>query len=248
MSGFSAFSEPDASKRMTLRRVCTLVLIILAHILALYGLARALAPNIVASLEQQGLEAITIVTPRPPEPTPTPTPQPRPDEGAQGAPGRQAVARPAEAPLVRLPIQPPIPIPQVASTGTANRSGAADAGEGTGAAGVGSGTGSGFGGGGQGGRLAPTQPVKIAGDINSSADYPTPSGGREIRRGRSVTIYLTVGPDGRATGCRIASPSPDPEADRITCELAVERFRFEPARNADGEPVTGTYGWRQRWF
>lgn len=238
-------SDTSADRRLNLG---TLTIVMLLHGLALYGLARAFAPDLVASLERQGLEAITIVTPVAPEPVPTPSPQNRPDEGAQGAAGRQAVPRPAEAPEVRVPLQPPIPLPPVSSTGTATRAGAAASGEGTGAGGVGTGTGSGFGGDGQGGRFTPTQPVKIAGDINSAADYPTPPGGREIRRGRSVTIFLAVGTDGRPTSCRVTSPSPDPEADRITCELAVERFRFEPARNADGEPVTGTYGWRQRWF
>ena len=59
---------------------------------------------------------------------------------------------------------------------------------------------------------------------------------------------MTVGTDGRASNCRVTEPSPDPEADRITCRLAVERFRFKPATDAIGNPVPATYGWRQRWF
>jgi protein TonB len=93
-----------------------------------------------------------------------------------------------------------------------------------------------------------TKPVKIAGDINDARDYPTPPGGRQVRLGHSVTIALTVGVDGRASNCRIISPSPDPVADRITCQLAVERFRFKPATDANGNPVPATYGWRQSWF
>lgn len=226
------------------------MLIILAHLLAIYGLARAFAPSFVASLEQSGLEAITIVTPLPPEPPPTPepTPEARPDSGAQGSPGREAVPRAVEATPPAVVLAPPTPMPRATSTGEANSSGATDTGEGTGAAGVGGGTGSGFGGTGGGGLAKPTKPVKIAGDINSAADYPTPPGGREIRKGRSVTIFMTVGVDGRARDCRVTSPGPDPEADRITCDLAEERFRFEPARNANGDPVSSTYGWRQRWF
>ena len=137
--------------------------------------------------------------------------------------------------------------PQAASTGDANTSGARDQGEGTGAGGPGDGTGSGRGGQGAGG-IPVTGPVKIAGDINDARDYPTPPGGREVRRGTEVIVYMTVGMDGRASNCRVTKPSPDPEADRITCELAVKRFRFKPAQNADGEPVPATYGWRQRWF
>ena len=61
-------------------------------------------------------------------------------------------------------------------------------------------------------------------------------------------IALTVGTDGRVKGCRIVRPSPDPEADAITCRLATERFRFRPARDRNGEPVESVYGWRQSWF
>ena len=49
-------------------------------------------------------------------------------------------------------------------------------------------------------------------------------------------------------GCRIHRASPDPEADRITCQLATERFRFKPATDAAGNPVVSTFGWQQRWF
>ena len=91
-------------------------------------------------------------------------------------------------------------------------------------------------------------PVKTAGEINDARDYPVPPGGREIRRGKQVVVYMTVGTDGRARNCRVVQPSPDPEADRITCRLAEERFRFRPATDAMGNPVAAEYGWRQRWF
>ena len=43
-------------------------------------------------------------------------------------------------------------------------------------------------------------------------------------------------------------PSPDPQADAITCRLATERFVFRPRLDDDGKPVAGIYRWRQRWF
>ena len=72
--------------------------------------------------------------------------------------------------------------------------------------------------------------------------------GRRIRRGHDVVIELTVGTDGRVHACRITDPSPDPEADAITCRLATERFVFRPRLDGAGEPVVGTFRWRQRWF
>ena len=63
-----------------------------------------------------------------------------------------------------------------------------------------------------------------------------------------MVIELTVGTDGRVSSCRVTDPSPDPEADAITCRLATERFVFRPRLDDDGKPVEGIYRWRQRWF
>ncbi len=228
-------------------RLGTLVLVALFHVLLFYGLAKAFAPDFTGAVEDRVVSTFTVTVTTPEEEPPPPEPEPEPDEGAQGDPGREAVPREVMAPEPPIVIQPS-PMPRATSTGEADTSGAAHRGAGTGAAGTGSGTGSGGSGSGQGGLVPVSDPVKIAGDINSAGDYPIPPGGREIRRGQSVTIAMTVGVDGRASNCRVISPSPDPVADRITCELAVSRFRFRPAVNANGDPVPATYGWRQRWF
>lgn len=217
------------------------VLIVLAHLVAFYGLVRAFAPDAVSLVERTVLSTINVTITAPPEA------EAKPDEGAAGAPGKQAVPKPVTAPTPRIPVTSPIPIPRASSTGTANSSGARDSGAGTGAAGSGEGTGSGRGGGGQGG-VAVTKPVKIAGEINSAADFPVPPGGRQARFGTSVTVYMTVGIDGRASNCRVVRPSPDAEADAIVCRLAEQRFRFRPATDSQGDPVPATYGWRQEWF
>lgn len=220
-------------------------LIVLAHLLAFYGLVRAFAPDAVRSVERTVLSTINVTITAPPPPPPAA--EPEPDEGAAGAPGRKAVPKPVTAPTPRIPATNPIPVPRASSTGAASSSGARNSGAGTGAAGSGEGTGSGRGGGGQGG-VAVTKPVKIAGDINSAADFPVPPGGRQTRFGTSVTVYMTVDTDGRASNCRVVRPSPDAEADAIVCRLAEQRFRFRPATDSEGNPVAATYGWRQEWF
>jgi protein TonB len=196
---------------------------------------------------QGPIERLTSIEMTPPSPSPSPHP-PSPvaqasPAGASGAEGRKAVAREDAAPVPRVTIAPEAFAPPVASTGNANASGARDAGAGTGAGGTGQGTGSGAGGNGSGGG---SKPVKLAGEINSAADYPRES--RELRIGDYVIVVLTVGTDGRVSGCRIQRPSRDSAADAVTCRLAMQRFRFRPGTDAAGNPVESLYGWKQSWF
>jgi protein TonB len=134
----------------------------------------------------------------------------------------------------------------VAAGGAADRGGAGESGAGSGAGAGGEGPGSGGSGAGTGSGARPLE--LVSGSIDNARDYPTPPGGRKVRRGHDVVIELTVGPDGRVTDCRITDPSPDPEADAITCRLATERFSFRPRLDAAGNPVSGRFRWRQRWF
>lgn len=219
--------------------------IVVLHVLALYGLARGLAPDLTASVEKQVVSAFTVTVTAPPPPPPEN--QSEPDEGAQGDPGKDAVPQPVTQPPPPRDLKQATPRPRASSTGTATRSGAAEAGEGTGAAGTGPGTGSGNSGGGRGG-VAVSKPVHISGSIDNARDFPVPPGGREARRGTEVIVRVTVGTDGRARGCTIYRPSSDPEADRITCQLVETRLGFRPAMDGEGNPVAAPFYWRQRWF
>ena len=220
----------------------TLVLVALLHVAALAGLMRVFAPQFTAEVVERATSLVTVTITAPPEPEPVPSAAP--DAGTAGEEGKRATPREVEAPEAPLPR--PSPAPRASSTGAANTSGAQDQGAGTGAGGAGEGTGSGASGNGQGSGARPLE--LISGRIDNARDYPTPPGGRQVRRGHDVVIELTVGTDGRVTACRITDPSPDPEADAITCRLATERFVFRPRLNASGEPVPGVFRWRQRWF
>lgn len=228
-------------------RMRAFLLAAILHGLAVIALVRAFAPD----LAMRAAERVVATFAARPEPraipSPTPAPQRRPDvaAGTAGAAGRRAVPREVAAPRPRIRVAPQPSAPPVAATGAADRSGALAAGAGTGAAGAGTGTGSGAGGNGQGGGGG-SAAVKIAGDINSARDYPIAS--RDLRIGDHVVIALTVGTDGRPSACRVVRASRDPEADAITCRLAMARFRFRPATDAAGQPVIATYGWQQRWF
>lgn len=233
------------------------------HGAAFAGLVQAFAPDLEGQAVERAARLVAVFDPLPPPPpppppTPPPVPQPEPvmapapepEEGASAPPAPRATPRPVAVPTPAVPLSRlTLPAPPVSAEGPDNRSGAAAAGSGTGGGGDGAGTGSGAAGQGRGGGGgAVTGPVKIGGAINDARDYPVPPGGRAIRQGHHVVVHMIVGVDGRARDCRVVEASPDPAADRRTCELAVERFRFRPARNAAGEAVAAAFGWRQDWF
>lgn len=226
-------------------RIGVIAAVLLLHVLVVLALIRGLAPDFSAAVVRDVTAAFTVTMPTPvPTPTPTPETGDANPAGNEGAAGRKAQPRPAEAPRPKVAIAPKS-APPVAGKGTENAAGARDSGEGTGAGKVGSGTGAGGSGDGQGAGGA-ARAVKIAGDINSSRDYP--GAGRAERRGSQVVVALTVGTDGRVRGCRVVRASSNAEADRITCALASSRFRFRPATDRSGNPVESVYGWQQRWF
>ncbi len=234
--------EPADLSAARSTRLGVVVLVVVLHVAALLGLIRAFAPDFTAQVTRTVLStfSVTVVTP-PPAPQPSKEPEPA---GAAAEAGKKAVAREVKADKPKVDIAK-TPAPKAASTGSANSSGAKDAGAGTGAGGQGSGTGSGTGGTGTGGGL--TRKVeKIAGEINSAKDYPRDT--RELRKDDYVIIAITVSAEGKPTACRIHRPSKDAQANAITCTLAIQRFRFKPATDAQGNPVASTYGWRQRWY
>ncbi len=217
------------------------LLIVLFHVLVLFGLARALAPEFTANVIERATNMVTVtVRTTEPESEPSISP-PQPDEGAAGEEGREATAREVVAPDQPLPR--PTPAPRASSTGTANASGARQKGEGTGAGGDGDGTGSGRRGSGTGGAVA-VRPTVRSGELNEARDFPVPEGGRATRFGRSVTVQFIVTTDGRARNCSVANTQVDPATTARVCPLVVERIRFNPATTSDGTPVEARYGYR----
>lgn len=77
------------------------------------------------------------------------------------------------------------------------------------------------------------------------ADYP-PSALREREQGRPG-FRLTVGPDGRVTGCVILVSSGSPALDSTTCRVLRSRARFTPAVDSNGRPVEDLYWGAIAW-
>jgi protein TonB len=96
-------------------------------------------------------------------------------------------------------------------------------------------------------RFSPTNPVPRGnpGSWATSNDYP----GRALREEREGTtsFRVTVGPDGKVTGCSVTGSSGSPELDAATCSLVTRRARFAPAKDGEGNPTSGSYSNRVRW-
>lgn len=128
-------------------------------------------------------------------------------------------------------------VEQLAGAAPLNKGGTAAGGDGTGA-GLGT-AGTGAGGGGI------TRARRIAGDTRR-ADFPRARPSRQL--GGSATAHFDVGTDGRVRNCRIVRTSGSAERDATLCRLIVDRFRYEPARDARGTAVPDVAGWRQDWW
>ncbi|TNE55539.1 MAG: energy transducer TonB, partial [Sphingomonadales bacterium] len=97
----------------------------------------------------------------------------------------------------------------------------------------------------------PTIEPKIASPRNAIGRWVTDDDyrARWIREGLSGTASFTlqVSASGRVTDCRITRSTGHGVLDRATCELITRRARFNPALEASGKPVSGTFSSSIRW-
>ncbi|WP_161956788.1 energy transducer TonB [Sphingosinithalassobacter portus] len=93
---------------------------------------------------------------------------------------------------------------------------------------------------------APPAPTPIHADRwISSADMPR--GVEPFDDARTVGYVLEVDAHGQVTRCAISQPTDSWRLDVTTCRLLPQRAQFEPARDADGNPVTSRYEGRFTW-
>ena len=80
----------------------------------------------------------------------------------------------------------------------------------------------------------------------SPDDYPA-SAHRAGAGDRMVTLLLTVGSEGRVTGCRIKRSSGVASLDNAACRILSRRARFWPALDAAGKARVSTVKHKVRW-
>ncbi|MGJ3649973.1 energy transducer TonB [Sphingomonas sp. GlSt437] len=69
-----------------------------------------------------------------------------------------------------------------------------------------------------------------------SQDYYPPAAKKASIEGR-VGVLLSIGADGRVSGCRVVSSSGNQDLDDTTCRLAQRFGRFRPAQDDAGNPI-----------
>ena len=79
----------------------------------------------------------------------------------------------------------------------------------------------------------------------STDDYPQ----QAIRNEEQGTVQfrITIAPHGRVSDCTVIASSGSAALDRASCSIVSRRARFEPARDASGQPVSDSMTSRVRW-
>jgi TonB family protein len=95
-----------------------------------------------------------------------------------------------------------------------------------------------------GGVPAEAPPRQVAGSI-SDADYPEDAIRAHEQGTTKVRLFITS--TGEVDGCQVAESSGSQVLDKTTCALVTERFRYEPARDANGEAIRGKAERRVTW-
>ena len=93
--------------------------------------------------------------------------------------------------------------------------------------------------------IRPAQPRADPAAYVSVADYPESA--IRAREEGIVRFTLTVGPNGRVTGCTITQSSGSSALDSASCRLMRSRARFTPAVDSTGNPAASRVYQQLTW-
>ena len=218
-----------ADQEMSNSRIVAIVIVALIHILLGYGLVTGLAYSAV----KEAVERVTTVDIDEPEP-PEPEEEPPPPEPEQEVSPPPPVAPPPPVSIATRPpdvrtqinIPPPAPVSRVVPP--------------------------------------PAPPAPVAAPPPPPPPPPPPSRARGVQRdgfGRwqrqivgegypsravrrelegTVGVRVTVGTNGRVSGCTVTSSSGESILDEGACDAMRRYARYEPALNDAGNPIAGS--------
>jgi len=234
--------RPTAGERVGAAAITAALVVALGGVL-LAGLTVRFVPT-----AETALASFDVAPPAPPSPPSPPAPRPAhapKPEGAAAPPGLTARATELAAPRPAIVTPPKLVTAERPATGSEAASGNAPIpGPGPGSGGLGTGTGSGGAGNGPGGGGG-TPPRLIRGRIRNS-DYPKAAGAEGVSG--TVSVLYVVAPSGRVTDCEVMRSSGSVLLDDTTCDLIIARFRYDPARDAEGRPVESMIEENHHWI
>ena len=218
-----------ADQRMSAGRIWSIVIVALLHAILGYAFVSGLAMRVIEKARED-LKTFDVEEPPPPEEEPPPPP---PDQPTQPPPisappvlNRVQNPNPMTAPPPPPPAPfnplPPAPAPAPAGPPPAPPPPPPPPPP----------------------RQAARPPVHRSGTITDD-DYPA-SAIRAEAQG-TTAIRLSVGADGRVTGCTVSRSSGNSALDSTACSLAQRRFRFTPAQDTNGNNVAGTVTRSIQW-
>lgn len=210
-----------ADQQMSGNKVTALIIVAVLHVLVGYALVTGLAYEAYKKVKDV-TAAVNIKEEKPPEEPPPPPPK-------QDTPPPPIVAPPppisfnAPAPQIQtVTTPPPVALPPAPVAVPAPPPPPAP-------------------------RFQPVaaRPKGNPGNWATTNDYPS----RALREEREGTsgFRVVVGPDGKVADCTITRSSGSPDLDEATCSNIRRRARFEPAKDGEGNPTTGSYSSSVRW-
>lgn len=230
------------------------VLAVIAVHAALGFLLLSLSGTLTPAAVEQALKTFDVreVVLPPPE-IPPPPPREKPKASSAKPKAAAPAAKKAEAtpivlppPKIVIPVPSPVAVAPAPGQGTASSQGAASAGTGTGAGGFGTGTGGGGNGdgpGGDGDDGTGTHPRPLFRPLNPRGFPQTLV--EPLPRGARVLIIFTVQLNGSISDCSVRQSSGSPSLDALVCQVATQRFRYDPARRSNGTPYVAKSAYMQ---
>jgi protein TonB len=92
------------------------------------------------------------------------------------------------------------------------------------------------------------EPKSLSGSLQGlirNDDYPQ-SAIENDEQGTTI-VNLTIGPNGRVSGCSVSKSSGSRTLDSATCSILTRRARYQPAEDSNGNPTTATVSGRVTW-
>jgi protein TonB len=207
-----------ADQKMSGNKVTALIIVAILHVIVGYALVTGLAYEAVKKIKER-VETFDVKEEKPPEEPPPPPPdQPLPPPPIVAPPPPISFDRPSPVQAVATP--PPVVLPPTVTAPPPAPPPPPVA--------------------------SKARPAKPKGQGSWAAriqdNYPSAALRKEIEG--TVGVRVTVGPDGRVSGCTVSGSSGSGDLDSAACDGMTRYARFEPALDAAGNPTTGSFSTR----